>query len=215
MLQFLREQHADLLVIGLHQHDFYLARLWSTVYVGPFSVFLGGLLGPRRVLLACAAIFTVITLILPFSGSLHVLIPLLILAGVTAGTFYPLTLSFVLRSLPMKYVLIGIAMYAIDIVFTTDMAQSLEAWYTEHLSWRWIFWNASILTPVMMGLIYFGIPRQPLPKPKPGHPAPNWRGFLCASLGLSMLYIALDQGQRVDWFHSSLTVGSRSVACFS
>jgi hypothetical protein len=24
--------HADLLVIGLHQHDFYLSRLWSSVY---------------------------------------------------------------------------------------------------------------------------------------------------------------------------------------
>ena len=29
---FLREQKADLLVIGLHQRDLYLARLWSTVY---------------------------------------------------------------------------------------------------------------------------------------------------------------------------------------
>lgn len=32
MLRFLREQKADLLVIGLHQHDFYLSRLWSSVY---------------------------------------------------------------------------------------------------------------------------------------------------------------------------------------
>jgi nucleotide-binding universal stress UspA family protein len=32
ILRFLREQKADLLVIGLHQHDFYLSRLWSSVY---------------------------------------------------------------------------------------------------------------------------------------------------------------------------------------
>jgi len=32
ILQFLRDEHADLLVIGLHQHDFYLSRLWSSVY---------------------------------------------------------------------------------------------------------------------------------------------------------------------------------------
>ena len=29
---FLRDERADLLVIGLHQHDFYLSRLWSSVY---------------------------------------------------------------------------------------------------------------------------------------------------------------------------------------
>jgi nucleotide-binding universal stress UspA family protein len=32
VLRFLKEQSADLLVIGLHQHDFYLSRLWSSVY---------------------------------------------------------------------------------------------------------------------------------------------------------------------------------------
>ena len=32
ILNFLKEQNADLLVIGLHQHDFYLSRLWSSVY---------------------------------------------------------------------------------------------------------------------------------------------------------------------------------------
>ncbi len=32
ILGFLKEMNADLLVIGLHQHDFYLSRLWGSVY---------------------------------------------------------------------------------------------------------------------------------------------------------------------------------------
>lgn len=32
IVSFLRQQKADLLVIGLHQRDLYLARLWSSVY---------------------------------------------------------------------------------------------------------------------------------------------------------------------------------------
>ncbi len=32
VLQYLREEKAELLVLGLHQHDFYLSRLWSSVY---------------------------------------------------------------------------------------------------------------------------------------------------------------------------------------
>jgi nucleotide-binding universal stress UspA family protein len=32
IVEFLREQRADLLVIGLHQREFHIARLWSTVY---------------------------------------------------------------------------------------------------------------------------------------------------------------------------------------
>ncbi len=186
----------------------------ALMFIGPFSVYLGGLLGARRVLLACAAIFTIVSVLLPFASNLSVMFVLLVLAGLTAGTFYPLTLSFVLRNLPMKYVLLGIAMYAMDIVFTTNMATSLEAWYMEHLSWHWIFWNSAVLTPIMMVLIYFGIPWQPLPKPKEGQPRPSWRGFLYASLGFALLYIALDQGQRLDWMNSQTIIALTVTGSF-
>jgi DHA2 family multidrug resistance protein len=186
----------------------------AMMFVGPFSVYLGGLFGARRVLLACASLFTLISLLLPFCPNLQMLLVLLVFGGLTAGTFYPLTLSFVLRNLPMRYVLVGIAMYAVDILITTNVATSLQAWYMDHLSWHWIFWNGAVLTPVMMVLIYFGIPWQPLPQPKEGQPRPNWRGFLYASFGFSLLYIALDQGQRLDWLRSGTIVGLVAAAVF-
>jgi MFS transporter, DHA2 family, multidrug resistance protein len=186
----------------------------ALMFIGPFSVFLGGLLGPRRVLLACAFLFTIISLLLPLAPNLPVLLVLLVLAGLTSGTFYPLTLSFVLRGLPMKYVLLGIAMYALDVVFTTNFATPLEAWYMDHLSWHWIFWTSAVTSPIMMVLIYFGVPWQPLPVPKAGQPKPNWRGFLYASLGFSLLYMALDQGQRLDWYNSGTIVALAVTGAF-
>ncbi len=183
----------------------------ALMFVGPFSVFLGGLLGARRVLLACAGLFTVVSILLPFAPNLPTMLVLLVLAGLTAGAFYPLTLSFVLRNLPVRYILLGISMYAMDILVTTTFATSLEAWFMDHLSWRWIFWNGAALTPVMMILTYFGMPWQPLPQPKEGQPKPNWTAFFYASLGFSLLFIALDQGQRLDWLNSGTIVAL--IAC--
>jgi DHA2 family multidrug resistance protein len=178
----------------------------ALMFIGPFSVYLGGLLGSRRVLMACGFIFTFASILLPFSPNLPILLVLLVIAGLSAGTFYPLTLSFVLRNLPPKYILVGIAMYAIDIIFATNFSTSLEAWYVDHLSWRWLLWAGAACTPVMMVLIYYGMPWQPLPEAKPGHPKPSWRGFLYASLGVCLIWIALDQGQRLDWLNSRLIV---------
>src|SRR5258708_14998146 len=110
----------------------------SMMFIGPFSVYLGGLLGARRVLLTCAWIFTSVSFLIPFCHSFEMVITLLIIAGLSAGTFYPLTLSFVLRNLPMRYVLLGIALYATDIVFTTDMSQAWESFFIEHLPCYWI-----------------------------------------------------------------------------
>jgi DHA2 family multidrug resistance protein len=53
-----------------------------------------------------------------------------------------------------------------------------------------------------------------VPQTKEGQPKPNWRGFLYASLGLSLLYIALDQGQRLDWLHSGTIVGCIAAGVF-
>lgn len=172
------------------------------MFIGPFSVYLGGLLGPRRVLLWCAYIFTAVTFIMPFAGHLPSLIALLAIAGLTAGTFYPLTLSFILRNLPQSYVLYGIAAYAIDIVVTTHVADSYEAWVMRNLSWCWLFWTITVATPAMIVLVRNGIPAQPIPRPKPGQPPISWRGFLYASLGAALVYGALDQGQRLEWWHS-------------
>src|SRR5262250_901479 len=46
----------------------------AMMFVGPFSVFLGGLLGVRRVLLWSAAIFILCSLLLPLSPSFNVLL---------------------------------------------------------------------------------------------------------------------------------------------
>lgn len=173
------------------------------MFIGPFSVYLGGILGARRVLLWSAYVFTEATFLMPFAGQLTWLIVLLAIAGLGAGAFYPLTLSFILRNLPQSYVLYGIAAYAIDIVVTTHVADSYEAWVMRNLSWCWLFWSITAATPVMVMLVKSGIPTQPVPHRKPGQPPISWRGFLYASLGAALVYGALDQGQRLDWWHSN------------
>jgi hypothetical protein len=49
ILHFLKEQNADLLVLGLHQHDFYLSHLWSSVYDLAQDASIGALTGSHAV----------------------------------------------------------------------------------------------------------------------------------------------------------------------
>src|SRR5262249_53668016 len=106
-------------------------------------------------------------------------------------------------------IIFGIAAYAADIVFVSNFASAVEGWYVDHLSWRWIFWNAALLTPLMIVCVYFGIPRQ-----NPTSPKPNWRGFAYLSLGLSLLYAAMDQGERLDWLNSGVIVAMLAAGIF-
>jgi DHA2 family multidrug resistance protein len=174
----------------------------ALMFIGPFTVYLGGLLGPRRVLLAAAALFTIICAFLPLVHSYSLLITALVLAGLTSGTFYPLTLTFALRNIPMRFLPFTLALYATSVDGAVNIAPSLYGWYREHLSFHWMFWNSALITPVMIACIYYGIPSAG-PRKTVG-PVPSFAGFLYGSAGFAMLFAALDQGQRLDWWNSAV-----------
>src|SRR5271170_6680239 len=174
----------------------------SLMFIGPFSVYLGGLLGPRRVLLFAAGIFTVTCAFLPLIHSYSLLVAALIVAGLTSGTFYPLTLTFALRISPLRILPFTMALYATFIDGAVNVAPWLYGWYREHLSWRWMFWNSALIAPLMIICIYFGIPAGP-PRKK-DTPVPSFVGFLYLSAGLALMFAALQQGQRLDWWRSGV-----------
>ncbi len=184
----------------------------AQMFIGPFSVFLGAMLGSRRVLLYSGAIFVLCSILLPFSPSLRVMLCLQMISGLSSGTFYPLALGYALNALPLRYVIYAIGVYAMDIIGVTGVGTALVAWYTEHLSWHWIFWQSAFITPLMMLCIYLAVP--PPPKRSGPKPALSWRGFLYGSLGLSLIYGALDQGERLDWLNSGVIVGLLVTAAF-
>jgi DHA2 family multidrug resistance protein len=181
----------------------------ATMFSGVFVCFLSVLFGPRRILLPAAAIFTIASLLLPFAPNYWAMLALVVIAGLVSGTFYSLTMTFVLTALPKRLIIFGIAAYAADIVFVSNIASALEGWYVEHLSWHWIFWNAALLAPLMMLCVYFGIPQRPLADARP-----SWRGFAYFSVGLSLLYGALDQGERLYWLNSGVIVAMFAAGIF-
>ncbi len=149
----------------------------ALMFIGPFTVYVGGLLGPRRVLLAAGGAFTLICLFLPYIHSYSLLLTALVLAGLTSGTFYPLTLTFALRNIPLRFLPFTLALYATFVDAAVNLAPSWYGWYRDHLSYRWMFWNSALLTPIMLLCIFYGIPAA---RPqKPGAP-PSFAGFLYA-----------------------------------
>ena len=180
----------------------------ALMFIGPVVVFLGGIFGARRVLLWASAVFMVSEFLSPLvAHNVGALIAMQIVAGLSSGTYYPLTFTLIIRSLPLKYLPLGLAAYALDILGSTHIATALESWYMNHLSWQWIFWNALFVTPILMLCIYYGAPRQPMPQRSP---RTNLWGFLYVSAAFTFLYCALDQGERLDWLNSGVI-----NACFA
>ena len=173
--------------------------------VGVASPYLGAVFGVRRVLLLGMILFFVASLLAPLTDNLPAFLALLGLAGLGSGTFIPLTISFVIRSLPARLVVYGLAVYAMNSELSQNVAASLEGWYADNLSWHWLYWQYCAALPLMFAAIWFGVPREPVNIGLLR--SLDWFGLVYAGFGLTLLYAGLDQGNRLDWRGSGLIVG--------
>jgi DHA2 family multidrug resistance protein len=184
----------------------------ALMFIGPFTVYLGAVLGPRRILLVSASVFALVSAFLPLVHDFSLLIVLLAISGLTSGTFYPLTLTFALRNIPLRYLALTLGLYATCVEGAVNFAPSLYGFYRDSLSWQWMFWTSAVITPVMMACVYYGIPASP--RLKPSGDKPSFTGFLYGSAGVALLFAALDQGQRLDWWRSGVFVALTTSGAF-
>jgi MFS transporter, DHA2 family, multidrug resistance protein len=185
----------------------WLTTLFSSaqMVVGPSAAWLGIVFGPRRFLLWASVVFCATSAVVPFARDYELIMLLQIVRGLTVGTFIPTALGFILRSLPPRWWTWGLAAYAFRFVFSQNIASSLEALYGESGQWQWIFWQNTALTPIMIVLVWFGMPREPVNRVLLR--ATDWGGIAFAGLGFSLLYAALDQGNRLDGLNSGVICG--------
>ncbi len=175
----------------------------AQMLITPFAVWIGSVYGPRLILMISALLFALSSLLTPFSPNLDILLALQFLSGLTSGVFIPLTLSFILRNMPLKLWAYGIALYALNLELSLNISASLEGWYVEHLSWHWIFWQNVPLALLMAACLHWGVKR--LPPQNCIHWDPF--GITICGVSFTLIYAALDQGNRLDWLNSGLICG--------
>lgn len=176
----------------------------AQMLITPVAVWIGSIYGPRRILIVAALLFTATSALIPFSLNLPTLLVLMFLAGLGSGCFIPLTLGYILRSMPPRLWAYGVALYALNLELSLNISASVEGWYVDHLSWHWIFWQNVPLGLGMAICLHFGVRQVPPPALRLNK---DIYGLATCGLGLALLYAALDQGNRLDWLNSGLIWG--------
>jgi len=183
------------------------AQTVAQMFITLAAIWMGAAYGPRRVLIGASIAFALISLLTPYSANLPMLLTMQFLGGLASGCFIPLTLSFILLNMPPKYWAFGIALYALNLELSLNISASLEGWYVEHHSWRWIFWQNVPLALIMSLCLRRGMAIKPVTI----RPPPDVFALLAGGSGLALIYAALDQGNRLDWLSSGVVWGLLSA----
>ena len=183
------------------------AQTVAQMFITLAAIWMGAAYGARRVLIGASIAFAVISLLTPYSANLPMLLTMQFLGGLASGCFIPLTLSFILLNVPPKYWAFGIALYALNLELSLNISASLEGWYVEHHSWRWIFWQNVPLALIMSLCLRRGMAIKPITV----RPPTDVFALLAGGTGLALIYAALEQGNRLDWLNSGVVWGLLSA----
>lgn len=173
----------------------------AQMFIGPLAIMAAYIFGTRRVLLAGASVFVVVESLLPLCKSDVTFLVCQTIAGLSSGVFVPLTVGFVVKTLPPRLIPFGIAAYAMNLELSLNLSATLEGWYSENLSWRWLFWQNAVLAVPFILCLLFSLSNEPIKRLDAGY---DYLGMLLGASSFSMLCIALDQGERLFWLESRL-----------
>lgn len=157
----------------------------------------------RRFHLMMLGTCSAIACVLPFVHDMSLLLILRALQGLTAGALIPLLMMAALRFLPPSIRLYALALYSMTATFAPNVSTWLAGLWTDQLlDLRMVYWQVIPAGLIAGLLVSWGVP-QDMPKPERFGQA-NWFGLIFGALGLTLVAVGLDQGNRLEWFASPL-----------
>ncbi len=181
--------------------------LVANAIILPISPWLGGLMGRKRFYQLCVILFTVSSLMCGLAPSLGMLIFFRVLQGLGGGGLQPTEQAILFESFPHEKRGMAAAVYGMGVLFAPIIGPTLGGWITDNFSWRWIFFiniPVGALSIFMTQMVVFDPPYIKALKKKIGKIDAVGLGLL--AVGLGILQVILDKGEREDWFESSFIV---------
>src|SRR5207247_1889196 len=183
--------------------------LAANAVVIPASGWLTSVFGRRRFYLICTVTFTASSFLSGIAPNLEFLILMRILQGLGGGPVVPMAQAIMWEIFPLEQRGTAVAVWGFGIMLAPLLGPRVGGWIADHWSWRWVFYinlPIGILAFFMVSAFLFDAPFHRRPRHV------DLAGIVLMVLGFGCLQLALDLGERRDWFDSALILTLAALA---
>ncbi|MDR2215697.1 MAG: DHA2 family efflux MFS transporter permease subunit [Nevskiaceae bacterium] len=172
----------------------------ATAIMTPFSGWLAGRIGRRRLFLLSVMGFSISSMLCGIAQSLPEIVIARALQGITGAALVPMSQAVLLDINPPERHGRAMSVWAMGIMVGPIIGPALGGWLTEYYSWRWVFFiNVPVGILAWLGIAAF------MPETRKVKSRFDFFGFAMLSLAIGALQLMLDRGQTLDWFASTET----------
>ncbi len=186
------------------------AYLITEIIVIPLSGWLAQVFSLRRYLLVSGALFLAFSVACAFAHSLTEMIVLRGFQGFAGGVLIPLSFTIIMTKLPRSKQPVGLALFAFSATFAPAIGPTIGGWLNDSFGWQYIFYVNLVPGLIMLAMLGASLEKGSirLELLKSG----DWLGIFSMAVGLGTLQTLLEEGNRNDWFGSSMIVWLAATA---
>ncbi|MSQ48594.1 MAG: DHA2 family efflux MFS transporter permease subunit [Deltaproteobacteria bacterium] len=185
----------------------------GTAIVIPLTGWFGSVFGRKRFFLFCIAMFTISSLFCGAAPNLEWLVFFRVVQGLTGGVMMPLSQAILMETFSAREQPMAMAVWGLGMMMGPIMGPIVGGWITDNYSWRWIFY-----INIPMGGLAFALLAAILVDPhyiKRARMHIDWFGLTLLVIGMGCAQVALDKGERLDWFDSNFIITLSTVSVLS
>lgn len=168
----------------------------------PLTGWLARIFGIRGLMIASIMMFTAFSIYCGFADSLTMMIIGRTGQGLSGGFLLPIVMLVIADRLPLRQQPAGFAMFGTTAVAGPVVGPLLGGWLTESAGWHYAFFINVPIGLLLTGLVFLSLP------PSRFRPAElldaDWMGVFGLAIGLGCLTVVLEEGQREQWFESTM-----------
>ena len=167
----------------------------------PLTGWISERFGRKRYFLISVAIFVAASAACGAAQSMTQIVIFRLIQGAAGAAMIPSSQAILMETFPPGEQALAMAMYGVGIVAAPVMGPTLGGWITDNWSWRWCFYiNIPLgIVAAVMVTIFVHDPEFMRQARKRARRI-DYMGIVYLALGLGLLQIVLDRGQRADWF---------------
>ncbi|HEY6624494.1 MAG TPA: MFS transporter [Acidimicrobiales bacterium] len=182
----------------------------AVLFFGAGAMVLGRLsdiVGRRRLLIAAMGVLALASVGCALAPSIGTLIGFRALEGIGMSGIYAASFPIVSNAFPPERRSIGLGMWAAGFMLGNVVGGPLAGWFSESLSWRWLFWLNLPLLAVGFSITLLAVEES---KDESASRSIDWFGVVTPALALLCLLFGLQSANELGW--GSLAVAGSLIA---
>jgi len=173
----------------------------------PMTGWIASRFGRKRYFLVSVMCFVAASALCGAARSLDQMVLFRLMQGVAGAAMIPCSQAILMETFPPEEQAMAMATWGVGLMVAPIMGPTLGGWITDNWSWRWNFY-INIPTGLAAFLMVSAFVQDPAYMRRQRRPGSrvDYLGIAYLALGLGLLQIVLDRGQRADWFASAWVV---------